>query len=166
MARTIDVKLINAFFSAAVETMQAMGSVQVTRRNLFLKTHNKMLGDLYAVIGLSDGMVGNCGISLSKRLAEQMCEHVFGVAVEEEALLLDAVGELVNLIAGGGRCRLVAEQNGYRFQISPPTILINHDTQAMEVYNPAGTECVVVECGLNDFEDSLMIELALVPKQQ
>ena len=166
MAKTIDVELINGFYSAAIEAMNSMGGVSIQRRNLFLKSHNKMLGDIYAVIGLSDGMVGNCGISLSRRLAHQVGKSMFAMEIDEEELLLDAMGEIVNLIAGGGRRRLAGHSTRYQFEISPPTILLNHDTQDMDVYNPSGTECIVIECGLNDFVDPFMIELAFVPEDR
>ena len=76
------------------------------------------------------------------------------------------MGEIVNLIAGGGRRRLAGHSTRYQFEISPPTILLNHDTQDMDVYNPSGTECIVIECGLNDFVDPFMIELAFVPEDR
>ena len=124
-----------------------------------------MLGEYYAVIGLSNGLIGNCGISLSKQLAYQVSSAMFGLEVDEEELLFDSLGEIVNLIAGGAS-RQLAGMNAYRFGITPPTVLANHGPEAMYVYNPAGTECIVIECGVNEFADSMMIELSFVPEKK
>ena len=57
---------------------------------------------------------------------------------------------------------------GHRFEISPPTILINHAPDELEVYNPAGTVCVVIECGISGFpEDQVFtVEIALQTEER
>ena len=162
MAKSIDVQLINAFYDATVESLQSMGSMSINRRGISLKQHNKMIGDFYAVIGLSSGMVGNCAINLSRELAHKISLQMFGFEVESEEMLMDGLGEISNLIAGGGRRRLAGSR--HIFEISPPTVLANHDTEQLDIYNPAKTECIIIECGVADFTDPLNIELAFVPE--
>lgn len=160
MAKTVDVALFNAFYSAAEQALRVMGDLRLQRRNLFIKPDTAMHGDYYAVIGLSQGMVGNCGLAVPRTLAHHLIGRMFGDEEMNEELVLDGIGEVVNLIAGGGK-RLLAETTDYRFSISPPTALVNRSEEAMEVFNPAGTVCVVIDCRIEPGpEEPLHIELA------
>ena len=65
MAKTIDVQLFNAFFEAAVESLELMANLKIQRKNLFIKPDDQLHGDIYGVIGLSQGMVGNCAVAVT-----------------------------------------------------------------------------------------------------
>jgi chemotaxis protein CheX len=166
MPKTVDVVLFNAFYAAAEQALQIMGSLRLVRRALFIKPDNGMQGDYYAVIGMSRGMVGNCAVSMPRLLADHVIGRVFGATDLDREQVLDGIGEVVNLIAGGGK-RILADTSDYRFSISPPTALANRGADPMLVYNPAGTVCVVIDCRVEPGPDLPMhIELAFELQQR
>jgi CheY-specific phosphatase CheX len=158
--QTIDVDLINAFWNAVKTAMQVMGGLKVKRRRVFIRPDTRMTGDFYAVIGLAQGMTGNIAVCFRREMARGVVEALFGEAVTDEALLIDGVGEICNLAAGGGKLEL--SKLGYSFEISPPTTLINVGGD-LDVFNPAGTVVVIIECGISGFpEDQVFtIEVSL-----
>ena len=69
-------------------------------------------------------------------MAEHLLENLFGSDMGfDDEVLLDGVGEVVNLIAGGGKRKLAS--SAYQFAISPPTTLLNRDPESMRVLTQA-----------------------------
>lgn len=167
MAQTVDVDLINAFWQATREFMAVMGDLKVKRRRVFVKPDQSMRGRYYAVIGLTQGLTGNVAVCFSSELARFIAWSMFDEETADDDLLMDAIGEICNLCAGGGKKLL--EDSEYTFEISPPTTLVNREEPAhLEVFNPAGTVCIVIECGISqaDHDALFTIELAFQTEER
>jgi chemotaxis protein CheX len=160
MSQTVDVDLINAFWQSTRDVMQVMGDLVIKRKRVFVKPDQSMSGRYYAVIGLSQGMVGNVSACFPKDTAQAVVAALFAEETEDDDLLMDAVGEICNLTTGGGKQLLT--EGDYQFEISPPTTVVNRDEEEMTVFNPDGTVCIVIDCVIAEHRPCLgfTIELA------
>ncbi|QDU25710.1 CheY-P phosphatase CheX [Anatilimnocola aggregata] len=112
---------INPFISALVNTFETMLSCQLTRGPLYLRGHETQLHDVSGVIGLSGHAQGTVVLSLEKQVALQaaatllLCE-----TTELNDDVVDAVGELTNMVAGSAKAKL----EEYQLSISLPSVIL------------------------------------------
>ena len=119
-----------------------MLSMEVRRKDVFIKSGYEMLGDISGIIGLSGVTTGTCALSISRELATCALRRMLMLPDSEpvpDSDINDGVGELINMIAGGAKTRLAP--SCYKFNITLPTIISggNH-----EVFHRTGAYCVVV----------------------
>jgi chemotaxis protein CheX len=119
----MNVDYINPFVAATLQALEVMASVHPKRGKPFVKTDNSAKGDISGVVGLAGEATGSVALTFPATLARK----IYGQMVGEEADGLgeevrDAVGEVVNMIAGGAKSML-AEQ-GYSFRIAIPSIVV------------------------------------------
>lgn len=142
MGTSPKVELITPFIEAAKDTFQTMASMELRRKEVFLKQGFTMYGDISGVVGLSGVTTGTCALSLPNDLAEEVIRNLLmtpeSTPLPEEGLR-DGVGELVNMVAGGAKTRLSASQ--YTFDITLPTIISGGEH---EVFHRSSTHCVVI----------------------
>ncbi|WP_425615708.1 chemotaxis protein CheX [Anatilimnocola sp. NA78] len=112
---------INPFISALVNTFETMLSCTLTRGPLYLRGQETQLHDVSGVIGLSGHAQGTVVLSLEKQVALQaaatllLCE-----TTELNADVVDAVGELANMVAGSAKAKL----EEYQLSISLPSVVL------------------------------------------
>ncbi len=115
---------INPFISSLKNTFQTMLACKARRGALSLKEDCKAKHQVSGVIGLSGKAVGTVVLSLSEEVALQaaatmlMCE-----ATQIDDDVLDAVGELTNIVAGGAK----AELEEYQLMVSLPNVVTGSD---------------------------------------
>ena len=108
---------INPFISSLINTFETMLGCTLTRGQLYLKTPDTKLHDVSGIIGLSGQAQGTVVLSLDKNVALQatatllMCE-----TTEINSDVVDAVGELTNMVAGSAKAQLTE----YKLSISLP----------------------------------------------
>jgi len=139
---SLKIELIAPFIESMKDTFSTMVSMELRRREVFIKQGFEMYGDVSAIIGLSGTTTGTCGLSLPAELAQQSVRAMLMTPDDEilsEAEIRDGVGELVNMIAGGAKSKL--SQTHYKFNITLPTIISGG---RHEVFHRNGTYCVVV----------------------
>ena len=97
--------------------------------------------DVSGIIGLSGDVEGNVVLSFPMATARRIVSLFTGMdmANESEEDLSDAVGELVNMIAGGAK----AQFEGRKVSISTPSVVIGKDHQ---VYGKRDAVCVAIPC--------------------
>lgn len=111
---------INPFLTSLKNTFSTMLGCDVERLSPRLKEDNHTIHDISGVIGLSGRAIGTAVISLSADVAIQaasvmlMSEHT-----EIDDDVIDAVGELANMIAGAAK----AELEEYELSISLPSVI-------------------------------------------
>lgn len=111
---------INPFITSLINTFETMLSCPLTRGQLYLKDDNTKLHDVSGIIGLSGQAQGTVVLSLEKSVALQatatllMCE-----TLELNSEVVDAVGELTNMVAGGAKAQLT----DYQLSISLPGVI-------------------------------------------
>ena len=112
---------INPFISSLSTAFQTMLGCQVERGALTLKSDSIPLYDFSGVIGLSGKAVGTVVVSLSRNVALNATSAMLltDVAQITENEVIDAVGELANMVAGAAKARL--EQ--FELSVSLPSVI-------------------------------------------
>lgn len=164
MAKTVDVRLLNPFLLAAHECLKTMAGLRAHRERLFVKAGHLMHGDIAGVIGLSNGVLGNCVVSFPEALARQVVARLLGdePAKLSPEMVQDGVGELANIISGGAKRALA--KSSLAFDISTPTVVSGGGVQ---LHNPAETIAIACEFSVSkDWPETFMIELATKPSDR
>ncbi len=159
MARTVDVDLVNSFWRAAQEALSTMAELKVGRTKVYVKKTHELEDSYYAVIGISNGLIGNCAVSMSEPTANCILEAMTGERGDHD-FLMDGIGEIANLVTGGGK-RHLAEEGQYYFDISTPTTLFSPPGKSTKIFNPGGTICIVIECEVLGQADTLPFSIEL-----
>lgn len=103
----MDVSFINHFIDSTANVFSTMLSCPITRTSLALKNGNEPPHEVSAVIGLSGRDTGSVVLSLSVPLALKAAEQMLFTEFEEvNGEVVDAVGELANMIAGGAKAQM------------------------------------------------------------
>lgn len=142
MGSSLKIELIAPFIDATKETFSTMVSMELRRKEVFIKQGFDMYGEISGIIGLSGTTTGTCGLSLPNDLAQDVVRTMLMIPGDEvlsEAETRDGVGELVNMIAGGAKTKL--SQTQYKFNITLPTIISGGKH---EVFHRSSTYCVVI----------------------
>jgi chemotaxis protein CheX len=116
---------INPFILSVDNTFRTMLNCEPRRGNLCL--HRKADSPKYevsGVIGLTGRAVGTVVLSLSHEVALKAASTMLmAEATEIDSDVLDAVGELTNMVAGGAKAKL--EQ--YELMVSLPSVITGRD---------------------------------------
>ena len=118
----IDVLVVNPFLASVVEVLGTMAQVRAVPGQPYLKTDRSARGDVSGVIGLSGEVDGTVSVTFSKDCACAVVGNMLGERVEDiDQTVIDAVGELTNMISG--RARQGLEKNGRTFNAAIPTVI-------------------------------------------
>jgi chemotaxis protein CheX len=142
----MNVEYINPFITSTLQTLEVMAATLPKRGDLFVKTNDQAKGDISGVIGLAGEATGSVAVTFPASLAQRIYSQMVG----EEATHLsdevrDAVGELVNMIAGGAKALLA--QQGCSFRIAIPSIVVG---EGHTIQHKGGGPCLVVPFSLED----------------
>ena len=121
---SMNVNHINPFIDATSNVLQTMIGLDVEPRgNVALKIDHRPIGAITGIIPLeSSSSRGSFAISFSEPAILGVTERLLGDPVTEiDDSVVDAVGELTNMVAGGAKAKL--EENGFDFDLTRPTIL-------------------------------------------
>lgn len=114
------VEYINPFVKSLSNTFDTMLGCQITRGKLQLKTESNPLHEISGIIGLSGKAVGTVIVSLSKNVALQAASAMLLTeATELDNDVIDAVGEITNIVAGSAKVDL----QQYELSISLPNVV-------------------------------------------
>lgn len=133
---------INPFISSLSNTFATMLGCDVTRGQLKLKDSASPFHDISGVIGMSGRAVGTVVVSLSKPVALKAASAMLMMeATEVDADVVDAVGEITNMVAGGAKASL----EEYHLSISLPSVITgrNHEVRFPSKVTPL---CVPFTC--------------------
>jgi chemotaxis protein CheX len=98
---------INPFVIATVEAFEKMLGCEVRRGALTLKTGRNPNYEISGVIGLSGNAIGTVVLSFSKEVALKAAGVLLMTEMTEiSADVVDAVGELTNMVAGSAKSKL------------------------------------------------------------
>jgi len=119
------VEYINPFIASLSNAFRTMLDCEVKRVAVFLKDSKSPKYDppheVSGVIGLSGTAVGTVVLSLSRNVALQAASVMLAYQVEEiNADVIDAVGELTNMVAGAAKAQL--EQ--HKLMVSLPSVIV------------------------------------------
>jgi chemotaxis protein CheX len=116
------VQYIKPFVDVTVNTFENFVGCEVAPRHPhFLDVNKETEGDISSVIGLSGAIKGAVILSMKEGLSIKITELLVGTTPTGiDADVVDAVGELVNIIAGNVKPMI---PNGDRIVISIPTVI-------------------------------------------
>lgn len=116
---------INAFVEGAVRTFENMCDLR-TERDGDLRVRHGMFDtyDMVGMIGISGTVRGAVMLSMPLLTAKRLVSQFLGEPVRETGpVLMDAYGELINIIAGAASASMAEMENG-SVQISLPAVFI------------------------------------------
>lgn len=106
----MDVRFINAFLKGTANVIKTMAFIEPIAGKPFLKKDQAATGDVSGVIGLTGDAKGSLALSFSASCICAILTNMLGEPYTEVTPeVLDAVGELTNMISGDSRKRLEAE---------------------------------------------------------
>jgi len=118
----MDVRIINPFLSAAINVLKTMAGIEPKPGKPFLKMNERASGDVSAIISLSGAAYGTMSLTFSESCIMAIVSNLLREKVTEiDDDVLDAVGELTNMICGDARGHLGEE--GIRLEAGIPTIV-------------------------------------------
>lgn len=107
----MNVALINPFISATLEVFRTMVACELSRGQLALKQHSAPLYEVSGLIGLTGRFQGMVVVSLGRNTAIKAAEAMLGESLEVvNSQVIDAVGELANMIAGSAKSKLAEHE--------------------------------------------------------
>jgi len=118
------VEYINPFVAAVGKVYRTMLSSDVRRGQPVLKDDNRADHYISGVIGLSGKAVGAAVLSMSEPAALAAASHMLMCEMTEISEdVMDAVGELVNMVAGAAK----AELKEYELMVSLPNVITGNE---------------------------------------
>jgi chemotaxis protein CheX len=134
----MQVEYINIFISSLAHTFQTMLNCDVERGQPILKENYMPKFEVSGVVGLSGKAVGTVVLSLSQEVAIQAASHMLmSENTEVNADVIDAVGELTNMVAGSAKAQLAQ----YQLMVSLPNVITG---QGHEVRFPSDVKPICV----------------------
>lgn len=121
------VEFINPFVLATVNVFEMMLGCRLERGALSLKREHAPTHEVSGLIGLSGRCRGMVVVSVGRMTAIKAAELMLGVRPESlNSEVMDAIGELTNMIAGSAKSQL----EEYQLTIGLPTVICGK-TQAI-----------------------------------
>ncbi len=124
----MDVRYINPFINATVNTLQVMMGLTAEPKTPYTKDDLATQGDISGIIGFAEKNIsGSVILSFPEQTAIKLYNSMTGENVVRISRdVEDSIGELTNIVAGGAKTVLAAE--GLPFNISIPSVVVgkNH----------------------------------------
>lgn len=144
-------EFINPFLTATKNVLETMCQTKVTALKPTLKAGNKSYGEVTGIIGMaSDSVTGCMIVSFSEqcilRIVGNMLYEDPKSKIDEE--VVDAVGELTNMICGGAKSHL-AKLN-HKFNLATPTMITGKGVE-ISYHTDAPTICIPFKTEYGDF---------------
>jgi len=137
----MDVEYINPFLNGTLEVLKTMASFQPVPGKPYVKKDDLAHGDVSGIIGITGDAIGSLAISFSEscicNVVGRMLGETFTVINHD---VLDAVGELTNMISGVSRTQM--EKKGMTVFAAIPSVVfganhtINHILKSPSIVIP------------------------------
>ena len=141
----MDVKFINPFIYGTMEVMETMAFVKPSAGKPFAKTDDAAHGDVSGIIGMTGDATGSLAMSFSEACIIGLVSKMLGEThTEMNKNVLDAVGELTNMISGSARKMM--EKDDLKVVAAIPTIVfgkahtVRHIIKGPSIVIPFKTE--------------------------
>ncbi|MCB0323217.1 MAG: chemotaxis protein CheX [Bdellovibrionales bacterium] len=119
----MDVRYVNPFIDSALNVLSTMAQTEAFSGTPKLKVDNVTWGEVTGLIGMAgDNVVGNLIISFDEPSILGIVSRMLGenfLSISDE--IVDAVGEITNMISGGAKAKLATE--GFQFNMATPVMV-------------------------------------------
>lgn len=156
MPVSIRAEHINPFIVSNLETFAKMVGAEAKPSKPVLKQDARLDYDISGIIGLSGKIIGTVAMSFPEASALAICNKFMGADLREmNAEILDAVGELVNIVAGNAKKGL----SEFDIEISLPSVIVGRNHRIVE---PKGCLSFVIPfvCALGNFHMAVSLKPA------
>ncbi len=149
------VEYINPFLTSTISTFKTMLGCVLTRGTLYVKNGSQPEHEVSGVIGLSGKAQGTVVVGLGRAAALRVTEAMLQERPPEiNGDVVDAIGELANIIAGGAKSQL----EHLDLSVSLPSVItgrghcIQFPTKVTPICIPFDSEWgqIAVEVGLSE----------------
>jgi chemotaxis protein CheX len=124
----MDIKYINPFINATQNVFSTMLGIELSMEKPVLKTDNSTHADVTGVMGLLGDQKGCMCISLTRKGALYFYKQLMQDEHEEiDADVVDAIGELTNIISGQARKEFEAADINLKAAI--PTVMVGKNVE-------------------------------------
>ncbi len=118
-------EFINPFLVSTKNVLETMCQTKVTANSPLLKEGNCSYGEITGIIGMASKTIQGCMIlSFSKSCILQIVANMLfeepQTAINDD--IVDAVGELTNMICGGAKATL--SKLNHKFDLATPTMVV------------------------------------------
>jgi chemotaxis protein CheX len=118
----MDVKYINPFLSGTLEVLKKMAFLDAIPGKPSVKKDETASGDVSGIIGITGDAVGSLALSFSEKCICKIVSNMLGEEHHEVTKdIIDAVGELTNMISGASRTQL--EKMGMAVYAAIPAVV-------------------------------------------
>ena len=122
----MDVRLINPFIEATLHVLRTISSTEAVPGKPFVKKDQKARGDVTGVIGLTGEASGTISVSFAESSIIAIVSKMFGETMESlNGEVVDAVGEITNMISGQARQKL--ESMGKVIHGAIPSVIVGNN---------------------------------------
>ena len=122
----MDVRFINPFLDGAKEVFKTMTFTDVKTEKAYLKKDDIAHGEISGIIGMTGDIVGSLAVSFESRCICGLVNNMLGEQYRELTRdVLDAAGELTNMISGVARTKM--EKDGLSVFAAIPSVIIGKD---------------------------------------
>lgn len=124
---------IDAFATSTEKVMTTMASTELRKLESLVRDNRETMGEVTGVIGFStEEVTGNLIISFEEQCILKIVERMVGAASEEiNEEIIDAVGELTNIIVGGAKSEL--NKHGHISDMARPMVIAGKGTTLSQV---------------------------------
>jgi chemotaxis protein CheX len=125
--KKMDAKIINPFINATRNVLQTMAFMESKPGKPYLKNDPVAEGDVTGLIGITGEANGTISVTFETGSILKVVSNMFGEEITEVGdEVIDAVGEITNMISGQARREL--EEQGQVFKAAIPSVLagVNH----------------------------------------
>lgn len=141
----MDVKFINPFIYGTIDVMEKMAFVKPVPGKPYAKVNDTSCGDISGIIGMTGDATGSLALSFKEACIIGVVGKMLGEThTEMNRAVLDAVGELTNMISGASR--KLMEKDDLKVFAAIPTIVfgrahsVRHVIKGPSIVIPFHTE--------------------------
>ena len=155
----MDAKFINPFLEATKSCIEMMAMTPVSAGTPAIKQGTKTWGVVTGVIGMAgDDINGNLVLSFDSPAILAIVERMLGESFEEvNDEIVDAVGELTNMICAGAKKSLGEE--GFQIEMALPMVIKGQDIEMTQL-----TNAPVISIPFETDEGKFVVEASLKSK--
>lgn len=142
----MDVRFINPFLDGTAEVLIKMASLKPVAGKPFAKSNDAAYGDVSGIIGMTGDAIGSLALTFSEECIIGIVSNMLGESYTEISReVMDAVGELTNMISGASRKAM--EKDNLKVFAAIPTVIfgknhtIRHIITGPSIVIPFQTEC-------------------------
>ncbi|OGR00736.1 MAG: chemotaxis protein CheC [Deltaproteobacteria bacterium RIFOXYD12_FULL_55_16] len=154
-------EFINPFLTAAKNVLETMAQLPATPQKPRLKDGTTSYGEVTGIIGMSSAEItGSMIVSFSEKcilkIVANMLMEEAKTKIDDE--VVDAVGELTNMICGGAKAQLA--KLDHKFDLATPNMIVGKDIE-ISYYSTAPTIVIPFETEAGSFvvEANLRIKM-------